>query len=48
MENLKSLGLLRGVESFEVIAFPIKVKAEAALARVVARVENSLRQHRTP
>jgi kynurenine formamidase len=39
MENLKSLGLLRGVESFEVIAFPIKVKAEAALARVVARVE---------
>ncbi|MDI9419731.1 MAG: cyclase family protein [Bacillota bacterium] len=38
MENLTSLNLLLGVRNFEVIAFPLKVKAEAALLRAVARV----------
>lgn len=38
MENLTNLNLLLGVRNFEVIAFPLKVKAEAALLRAVARV----------
>ncbi len=38
LENLKNLGLLMGSERFEVITFPIKVKAEAGLVRVVARI----------
>jgi kynurenine formamidase len=37
MENMTNLELLRNIEVFEMIAFPIKIKAEAALVRAVAR-----------
>ncbi len=37
IENMKNLGLLKGVKCFELIAFPLKIKAEAALVRAVAR-----------
>lgn len=36
IENLANLSKLVGVESFEVIAFPLKIKAEASIVRVVA------------
>jgi len=38
MENMKNLGLLTEAKYFEIIAFPIKIKAEAALVRAVARL----------
>ncbi len=38
IENLRNLGLLVNIEKFEVIALPLKIRAEASLARVVARV----------
>jgi kynurenine formamidase len=38
LENLKNLDKLIGVEKFEVIAFPLKIRADAAMTRVVARV----------
>lgn len=41
IENLRNLGHLVDIEKFEVIALPLKIKAEASLARVVARVESS-------
>ncbi|ERJ11587.1 cyclase family protein [Haloplasma contractile] len=37
IENLTNLEELLDINSFEVIAFPLKVKAEASIARVVAR-----------
>jgi len=39
IENMRNLELLRAAKWFEVMAFPIKVKAEAAITRVVAKVE---------
>jgi kynurenine formamidase len=38
MENLTHLDQLAGIKGFEVIALPIKIKADSAPARVVARV----------
>ncbi len=38
IENLRNLGRLVNIKKFEVIALPLKIKAEASLARVVARV----------
>ncbi len=40
-ENLTHLDLLIGVHDFEVIALPIKFQAEAAPARIVARINDS-------
>jgi len=39
-ENLTRLDRLLGIANFEVIALPVKFKAEAAPARVVARVKD--------
>jgi kynurenine formamidase len=38
MENLRNLDKLLGVPSFEVIAFPLKMRADSSMARVIARV----------
>lgn len=38
IENLTNLEALVGIESFEIFAFPIKLHADAAPVRVVARV----------
>lgn len=38
IEGLTKVGQLLEVENFEVIAFPLKLRAEASLIRVVARV----------
>lgn len=37
-ENLTNLGKLLGIKSFEVIAFPLKIRADSSMARVVARI----------
>lgn len=39
IENLTNLAELLPIESFEVIAFPLKIRAEASMVRVVAKVE---------
>lgn len=39
LENLTNLGALIGVESFEVLALPLKIAAEASLVRAVCRTE---------
>ncbi|MFW6022645.1 MAG: cyclase family protein [Halanaerobiaceae bacterium] len=38
MENLKNLKNLLSVEKFEIIALPLKIKADSSIMRVVARV----------
>ncbi|MCQ4925127.1 cyclase family protein [Tissierella carlieri] len=38
MENLRNLDKLLGVPSFEVIAFPLKIRADSSMTRAVARV----------
>lgn len=38
MENLANLNQLLNVERFEVIAFPLKIKADSSMTRAVARV----------
>lgn len=38
MENLINVDKLLGIENFEVIAFPLKIKADSSIARIVARV----------
>lgn len=38
IENLTNLKSLVGVQSFDVFAFPMKLHAEAAPVRVVARI----------
>jgi len=38
LENLKNLGQLLNAERFEVIAFPLKIKADSSVARAFARV----------
>lgn len=38
MENLINVDKLLGIENFEVIAFPLKIKADSSIARAVARV----------
>ncbi|WP_409227312.1 cyclase family protein [Gudongella sp. SC589] len=38
IENLKNLERLLAVDDFEIIALPLKIRAEASLARVVARI----------
>ncbi len=38
IENLTNLAPLLSVNNFEIMAFPLKIKAEASLTRVVARV----------
>lgn len=38
IENLTNLSKLLHVKSFEIIAFPLKIKADSSIARVVARV----------
>lgn len=40
IENLCNLDKLLPYPEFEVIAFPLKIKAEAALVRVVGRIKN--------
>jgi len=37
IENLRNLHELAGIERFEVMAFPLKIKTEASVLRVVAR-----------
>lgn len=37
-ENLTNLDKLLGVENFEVIAFPLKIKTDGAMARVAAKI----------
>lgn len=39
MENLTNLSELLEVNNLEIIAFPLKIKAEASIARVVARID---------
>lgn len=38
IENLTNLDGLLGVSSFEIIALPLKIKADSSIARVVARI----------
>ena len=38
IENMTNLSKLLSVKSFEVIAFPLKIKAEASMVRVVAKI----------
>ncbi len=38
LENLTGLEQLTGIEEFEVMAFPLKIKADGSLVRVVARI----------
>jgi kynurenine formamidase len=38
LENLTHLNQLLGAESFEVIAFPLKIRADGSMVRAVARV----------
>ena len=38
IENLRNLKKLEGVKRFEVMAFPLNIRAEASLTRVVARI----------
>ncbi len=38
IENLTNLDKLLGVEKFEIIAMPLKIKADSSMARVVARI----------
>lgn len=40
LENLTNLGALLELKRFEVMAFPLKIKADSSLLRVVARVIN--------
>lgn len=37
LENLTNLNSLLGIDSFEVMAFPLKICAEASLVRAVCR-----------
>ena len=39
IENLTNLSELANIKSFTIIAFPLKIKAEAAMARVVASID---------
>jgi kynurenine formamidase len=41
IENLANLSALPQKTGFEIFAFPLKIRAEASLARVIARVETS-------
>lgn len=41
IENMTNLDKLIGREEFEIIAFPLKIKAEASMVRVVARILTS-------
>lgn len=43
LENLTNLAALQGVGEFELIAFPLKVQAEACPVRVVARLFDTRR-----
>jgi len=38
IENMKNLGSLLNVDEFEIIALPLKIKAEASPVRVAARI----------
>lgn len=38
IENVRNLKKLEGVKRFEVMAFPLNIRAEASLTRVVARI----------
>lgn len=38
MENLRNLDKLLGIPSFEVIAFPLNIRADSSMTRAVARV----------
>ncbi|HOJ10570.1 MAG TPA: cyclase family protein [Clostridiales bacterium] len=38
LENLTNLDKLLGVENFEVIALPLKIKSDSSMARAVARI----------
>ncbi len=42
IENMTNLNELNNIESFEVIALPLKIKAEASPVRVVAKIRYSL------
>lgn len=39
IENMTNLSKLLGVKDFEIMTFPIKVRAEAAMVRVVAKIQ---------
>lgn len=38
IENLKNLSQLEGIKRFDLMAFPLKIKAEASMVRVVAKI----------
>lgn len=38
IENMRDLKELLGIQSFEIIAFPLKIEAEASLIRAVAQI----------
>lgn len=38
-ENLTNVAQLRNVESFEIIALPLHIKADSSIARIIARVK---------
>ena len=38
LENLTNLDRLIGVKEFEIIAFPVKIKADSSMTRAVARI----------
>lgn len=40
IENLTNLSKLLNIENFTIIAFPLKIRAEASITRVVAKVGN--------
>lgn len=42
IENLTNLSELLSINTFEVLAFPLKIRAEASLVRIVARIEDDI------
>jgi kynurenine formamidase len=39
IENLKHVHRLKGIQAFEIIALPLRIKADSSIARVIARVK---------
>lgn len=42
IENLTNLSKLVGISDFKIIAFPLKIKAEASIVRVIASIDDGL------
>jgi len=41
IENMTNISKLLTVNKFDIIAFPLKIKAEASMTRVVAKINSS-------